>query len=68
MSTVNQIPKDLTILAADLDRDTGFLATHGVRYQSTTLYFDSDAKLLTKRVGRDHNLASIVQTRSELTK
>ncbi len=62
LSTIDQIPDDLTILAADIDRDTHLLASYGVRSQSTTLYFDKQGSLLKKQVARDHNLNNILQT------
>lgn len=59
---LDQIPSNLTILAADIDRDTQLMKKYSVLSQSTTVYLDKNGKLLLKQVWRDHSLNDILST------
>ena len=60
LSTLDQIPDDLMIFAADVDRDTEAKAEYSVRVQSTTVYLWDSWEILTTRVARDHSLGDIL--------
>jgi len=62
LNEIDQIPTDVIIFAADIDRDTEAKQQYGVRSKSTTVYLWDDGEVLTTRVARDHNLGAILST------
>ncbi len=62
LSTIDQIPSNLTILAADIDRDTQLTQEYNVLSQSTTVYLDTNGTFIQKKVWRDHSLEDIVRS------
>lgn len=62
LEVVDQIPSNITILAADIDRDEALVKEYGVQVQSTTVYLDKDWILLKKNRWGDHSLQDILNT------
>jgi len=60
LSDVDNIPANVMILAADIDRDTEAKQHYWVRSQSTTVYLDNDGNVRDVRVARDHSLQHIL--------
>ena len=61
MGSLSDIPENIMIFAADVDRDEQAKQTYGVRSQSTTVYLWNNWETLERRVARDHSLWDIVR-------